>query len=146
MQIQEADLYREVANFFGRVRTKMAHPAILLATTDGQTIRMSVAGSQARFPGSINVTDPHQIFNGKPVWYGRIRDGEFEPSHAGSLHGEALKSALMTFICDPVQGARDFAKLTGCCSFCAKALTDDRSQKAGYGKICAGKYDLAWGV
>jgi hypothetical protein len=145
MPIQEADLYREVANFFGRVRAKMAYPVIFLVTKKGQTIRMSVAGSEARFPNSIDVTDPRQIYKGRPIWYGRIVDGEFEPSNAGSFHGETLKSTLMAFICDPVQSARDFAKLDGCCSFCGKALTHDLSQQAGYHEICAGKYDLPWG-
>ena len=59
LEIQEADLYREISNFFGRVTTKMKTPSIRLATKDDQTIRMSVAGSQARFPGSSNVTDPN---------------------------------------------------------------------------------------
>jgi hypothetical protein len=146
MEIQEADLYREISNFFMRVTTKMKTPSIRLRTADEtQTIRMAVAGSQARFPGSINVTDPNQIVDGMPVWYGRIKDGEFEPSAAGRAHAGPLKSALMRFICDPVEGARDFARLTGNCSFCNLPLTDDRSQIAGYGKICAAKYQLPWG-
>jgi hypothetical protein len=150
IEIQEADLWREISNFFMRVTTKMKTPSIRLATKDDQTIRMAVAGSQARFPGSINVTDPNQTVRnefGEPmaVWYGRIVDGEFQPSPAGVAHADALKSALMRFICDPVEGARDFARLTGCCSFCNNALTDERSQEVGYGKTCAAKYSLPWG-
>jgi hypothetical protein len=146
LEIDESDLYRDVAAFFDRVHTKMKTPSILLLTRDNQTIRLAVAGSQARFPGSINVTDPNQIVNQMPVWYGRIKDGVFEPSAAGREHREAIKSALMRFLIDPVEGARDFARLTGCCSFCNLPLKDDRSQKAGYGKICASKYNLPWGL
>jgi hypothetical protein len=51
----------------------------------------------------------------------------------------------MRFICDPVEGARDFSRLTGNCSFCNLPLTDDRSQIIGYGKRCAAKYGLPWG-
>jgi hypothetical protein len=51
----------------------------------------------------------------------------------------------MRFICDPVEGARDFSRLTGNCSFCNLPLTDDRSQIIGYGKRRAAKYGLPWG-
>jgi hypothetical protein len=150
LDIDEAQLWRDVDAFFARVRTSMKTPSILLLTRDNQTIKLGVAGSQARFPGSINVTDPNQKIRNQfgdamAVWYGRIVDGEFQPSPAGREHRESLVSALKRFLVDPVEGARDFAKLTGCCSFCNLPLKDARSQKAGYGKTCATKYNLPWG-
>lgn len=45
---------------------------------------------------------------------------------------------------DPVQAAILTGKLTSCCSFCSRPLTDERSVKHGYGPICAANWNLPW--
>lgn len=41
--------------------------------------------------------------------------------------------------------AAAFGHATGCCVYCARDLTDDRSVEVGYGPVCAAKHDLPWG-
>lgn len=45
---------------------------------------------------------------------------------------------------DPIQAAILTGKLTSCCSFCSRPLTDERSVKHGYGPICAANWGLPW--
>ena len=45
---------------------------------------------------------------------------------------------------DPVAAAVISGKLTSCCSFCGRELTDERSVKHGYGPICADNWSLPW--
>lgn len=45
---------------------------------------------------------------------------------------------------DPVQAAVLSGKLTNCCAFCSRPLTDERSVKHGYGPICADHWNLPW--
>lgn len=42
--------------------------------------------------------------------------------------------------------AAAFGHATGCCVFCARDLTDDRSVQVGYGPVCAQKHSLPWGL
>lgn len=46
---------------------------------------------------------------------------------------------------DPIAAAKLSGKLTSCCSFCSRELTDELSVKAGYGPICAEHWGLPWG-
>jgi hypothetical protein len=41
--------------------------------------------------------------------------------------------------------AAAFGRATGCCVFCARELTDDRSVEVGYGPVCAANNELPWG-
>lgn len=41
--------------------------------------------------------------------------------------------------------AEAFGHIHGCCIFCLKTLTDERSVVAGYGPQCAAKNGLPWG-
>ena len=42
--------------------------------------------------------------------------------------------------------AKEFGALYGCCIFCSKTLTDERSIFAGYGEKCASNNNLPWGA
>jgi hypothetical protein len=101
---------------------------------------LSVAGSQARVPGSINVVSTGQ-------WYGRIHtDGRYEPSQK-SIEGEphaVIISALNLIAQDPAKAAAEYGKKTGRCCFCFLGLDDPRSLEVGYGPVCAKHYKLPW--
>lgn len=45
---------------------------------------------------------------------------------------------------DPIAAATLSGKLTSCCSFCSKQLTDERSVVLGYGPVCAEHWGLPW--
>ena len=137
-----------VLALFAKARQHLKYPAILLMLEDGQTVlRLNVAGAQARVPGSINVTDRDKYQGERRVWYGRVTpSGEWQPGN--SLPPEsmsAISRALKALASDPAGTAASYGRLTGHCCFCNLRLTDERSTAVGYGKICAGHYDLPWG-
>jgi hypothetical protein len=132
-----------VVEFIARANKKLKRPSILIAGN----IKLSVAGPNARVPGSINITDPNKSVDFRPVWYGRIlADGTYEPSAGAGEDANDIADMINKFAADPANGAAAYGKLTGKCCFCAQELTDPASTEVGYGKICASKYGLPWGV
>lgn len=100
-------------------------------------------GSNARYPGSINVTngmpfgDPHGEF------YGRIhKDGRFEPGRSCT---DVVTGVLIAINSNPAKIAAAYGIKTGNCCFCSTPLSDERSTSVGYGPICAGRFALPWG-
>lgn len=53
---------------------------------------------------------------------------------------------LETIEKDPIAAATLSGKLTSCCSFCSRELTDERSVVLGYGPVCAEHWNLPWDV
>lgn len=141
-KVQVGDLSALLA-LFDKAKQHLKRPAIVLSVEGmDKFVRLSVAGPQAKVPGSINVATAEPFGEGR--WFGRItREGEFAPSREEAP--PALVPALTRFACDPVVEAKRHAKLTGLCCFCNRQLTDERSTDVGYGPICAGHYGLPWG-
>lgn len=114
-------------------------PEMLFRTASGTTLRLSIAGQAARFPGSLNVTSAEKQFSARS-WFGRIHtDGRLE------LSGKAdpgIADALVAFAADPAGQATAFGRETGNCCFCGIELTHGNSIKLGYGPICADKWGL----
>jgi len=48
-------------------------------------------------------------------------------------------------VADPEKVVSEYGNLSGNCFACHKQLTDDRSIRVGYGKVCAKKFGLRWG-
>lgn len=126
--------------------SKLQHPKVRLALPDGSPVVLTIAGPTAKVPGSINVTDGGPY--GNNTWYGRVSpQGQWDKSRSvfgGTM--TALTTLLADLAKDPAGVASAYGKLTGNCCFCCKPLTDDRSAGVGYGKVCADKYNLPWGV
>lgn len=119
----------------------LRNPAIVAQSPVGP-IRLSVAGSTARQPGTINVAEKGRF--GEATWFGRIKlDGTFEASRDGAP--AELIDYLTTFAERPAQMAAAHGHATGSCCFCNKELTDARSVAVGYGPVCATKWALPWG-
>ena len=131
-----------IAKLFDNVQGKLKRPAIVI--NDGETdIRLTVAGAQARVPGSINVATKGAY--GEATWFGRILStGKFELSPRVDTPKSVL-NALQRFSADPVGVAQEHGRKTGACCFCNRELTDGRSINVGYGPICAENYGLPWG-
>jgi hypothetical protein len=122
-------------------------PAVLVRVGD-RDLRLSIAGAQARVPGSINVTSSERnMETGRNDWFGRIsREGEFEASPKfDDTTQTAVAQALVALASDPAAAARQYGKLTGYCCFCRLPLSDKRSTDMGYGPICAKHFGLPWG-
>jgi hypothetical protein len=119
----------------------LKNPAIVAQSPVGP-IRISVAGGNARFPGTINVAEKGKF--GEATWYGRIKlDGTFEAARDGAP--AELVAYLAEFAARPAETAAAHGHTTGNCCFCDRPLTDARSTAVGYGPVCAKKWSLPWG-
>lgn len=142
----------EVGSFDGVIAlmkqgaSRLKHPKVRLALPDGSPVVLTIAGPDAKVPGSVNITDGGP-FNGN-TWYGRVHpNGQWDKSRSvfgGTM--TALTTLLAELSKDPAGVASAYGKLTGNCCFCCKPLNDERSLGVGYGKVCADKFDLPWGV
>lgn len=56
----------------------------------------------------------------------------------------AVIEALRLVADDPQAAAIRHGRVTGCCCFCSRPLTDAGSVQHGYGPVCAEKYGLPW--
>ena len=138
----------DVSGILGLFQTAAAHlkhPKIRLRTADSRPVCLSVAGPNAKRPGTINVTDG-QAF-GSSQFYGRVTTAgtwEVNPTFAGEA-STSIAALLVALSADPAGVAAAYGKLTGNCCFCNTQLTDERSTDVGYGPVCAKKWGLAWG-
>lgn len=111
---------------FAKAQSHLKRPAIVIQLA-GHSVKLNIAGSNARVPGSINVVET----NGGE-WFGRIlATGKFEASPRCSLPN-GLVAGLTRFASDPATVASEHGKLTGNCCFCNRGLTDERSTSVGY--------------
>lgn len=134
-----------VTAFFDNARKRLKAPAVVVTVPDVGEVRLSVASSRARVPGSLNVA----MNNNRDIWYGRVHtDGTFEPCRKYPTP-PTLIPALKSFAADPATVAAQFGKNTGRCCFCDTPLgegRDKRSVEVGYGPTCAKNFGLPWGV
>ncbi|HEX3624295.1 MAG TPA: DUF6011 domain-containing protein [Verrucomicrobiae bacterium] len=122
----------------------LARPKIFIGNAT-EEYRLTFAGAQARFPGSINVTGKNPELGGYN-FYGRIHlDGRWEPSNKFLGHAQKIADMLQRLADNPVEQAQTFGRRTGICMFCHIELTDPRSVAVGYGPICAEHYGLPYG-
>jgi hypothetical protein len=137
---------------FARAQGHLKYPAIVLlhdpvvVSTD-KMLRITVAGEQARYPGTLNVTSFEKVYGDKRAFYGRVKlDGSYEPYDTVSADlTTQIATALRLLAADPARTAAEHGRLTGRCCFCNIALEDERSTAVGYGPICARHFGLAWG-
>ncbi len=134
--------FRKIAEMFAFASQQLKWPKIIFALPSGTEVRLTIAGPNAKVPGSVTVaTGRYGDPNGR--WYGRInRDGQFEPSQHSTPE---VEEALKAFAADPAAYAGEYGRVTGNCCFCARTLTDERSVEVGYGPICSAKWGLPWG-
>ncbi len=109
------------------------------------TFMLSLAESRSTFPDSINIRGPYDPETHRRPWYGRIHtDGRFEMNQASPMPDD-IKSVLEQFNANPIDVSKRCGLLMGNCVYCSKPLTDPVSLKAGYGKVCASKWDMPYG-
>lgn len=129
---------------FATARGSLARPSVALQTQATGAIRISLAGDASREPGTLVVTTGGSF--AQRAFLGRVRrDGSWAPSATMGRLGvdqDALLALLARLAADPKAVAQEHGRLTGQCSFCQRALTDERSVAMGIGPICAEK----WGI
>jgi hypothetical protein len=131
---------------FDKARQHLKFPAIVMSVPAADmTIRINVAGTSARFPGTLNVTSGEKPeFDNRRTWYGRVmKDGSYVASDKANV--AAISERLIAFARDPAGVAAEHGRLTGRCCFCNLHLSDERSTAVGYGKTCASHFGLPWG-
>lgn len=130
---------------FDKASEKLKYPKVRISTDKGEPVVMNVAGPRSKYPGYLNLSDGGPF--GANEWYGRVSpDGKWEVPRKD--YGEKMvrvAKLLKAFGEDPAGVAEAYGKMSGCCSFCARALSDERSLKVGYGPVCAENYGLPWG-
>jgi hypothetical protein len=128
--VQVGDIAPIVA-LIARARSCLKWPTVLL---EGG-LRVSIAGEQAREPGSITIVSTEVKADGKRPWLGRItKAGVYEPnSYLAPWRVQEVAAILVAFAADPAGVAAAFGHRTGHCCFCNKKLDDERSTAVGYG-------------
>ena len=147
------DFTKEVVNvgefgaligLFEKARKYLKYPKIMLKLESGEPLQLGLAGSSSKAPGTISISDGGPFGNSK--WYGRVtKDGEWEPAKVTDDLKNDLTSVLTKLALAPAATAAEYGKMTGHCCFCMGHLSDERSTKVGYGKVCAQRWGLPWG-
>jgi hypothetical protein len=135
-----------IMTLFDRARAHLKFPAIVMSVpAASMTVRINVAGLQAKHPGTLNVcSGENPGLGGRRDWFGRVmKDGTYTPS--AQAHS-AIAERLAAFAADPAGVASEHGRLTGRCCFCNRHLQDERSTAVGYGATCADHYGLPWGA
>lgn len=139
--VQVGDMAGVCRLFDTATRSKLRSPAVVLHVVGLGELRLSMAGSRARIPGSINVASGDGA-----AWFGRIlRDGAFEPSRKQDVPA-GLVDALVAFAAEPARVAAEHGRRTGRCCFCDLRLNDPTSTAIGYGATCAKRWGQPYGV
>jgi Family of unknown function (DUF6011) len=137
-----------------KVREMLQHarlkfPAIVIATDIGD-LRLTISGSESRYPGSLNVATANHVANKagdmRREYLGWIAaDGQFMPCKAladNTFRVNLIRTGLSEFAADPEGVAGAYGRRTGNCCFCRKPLSDGYSLEVGYGPECAKHYGL----
>jgi hypothetical protein len=138
-QLNSVGLSRIFA-MFDSAKIQLKRPSIRLANEAGQHLHLSLAGSASKNAGFVYVKADSGF---DATYYGKISpEGRF--FKVGSCPA-AIEPLLQSFANDPEGIATKYGRLTGCCCFCGRKLTDERSTVVGYGPVCADKFGLDWG-
>lgn len=138
-QLNTAGLSRIFTMFTAAKSSQLKRPAIRLVDDAGNHLQLNLAPATSQNAGYIYVKGP----SGTDNYFGKISpDGLFMPVKSCP---STVRPQLNAFADDPETIAAKYGKVTGCCCFCGRNLTDDRSTDVGYGPVCAGKFGLHWG-
>ena len=123
-----------VTLFDGAKENGLKFPKIRFGHED-HSIVLSVAGPQARMPGTINVVCDE-------VWVGRVtRDGAYLKSSRDESPINVVE-VLTKLAENPVEEMELYGKRTGNCCLCGRELTNHTSIDRGIGPICIQKWGL----
>lgn len=111
---------------------------VLLASEQLKRVRITV--KQGYNKTVIKLTPDGILVTNNNKLAGIIEDGQF--ISRGNQYVEQLITQLNQ---DPQAQLAQFGREQELCCFCWRALTDERSVQAGYGPVCAQRFQLPWG-
>ena len=118
-------------------------PKLWLKLSDSD-LRIHRATSASKYNGQLMLTDGKGY--GRNLYFGRIdTKGDLFLAHEGKQRSQEIIDLLTRLVADPEKVVSEYGNLSGNCFACHKQLTDDRSIRVGYGKVCAKKFGLRWG-
>jgi len=135
-----------ILGMFSKAKENLKFPAIRLMDDSRNEYQLSLAGAASKNAGCIYVkgekVDNDEEGATRP-YLGKITpQGRFFPAQDCPRN---VESELQKFAADPEGLATRYGRMTGCCCFCGRKLTDARSTDVGYGPTCADKFGLDWG-
>jgi hypothetical protein len=118
-------------------------PKLWLKLSDSD-LRIHRATSASKYNGQLMLTDGKGY--GRNLYFGRIdTKGDLFLAYEGKQRSQEIIDLLTRLVADPEKVVSEYGNLSGNCFACHKQLTDDRSIRVGYGKVCAKKFGLRWG-
>jgi hypothetical protein len=131
--------FADMVAMFDKASTALRYPTVVFDIPGSPKLRISRAGANSNAPGALNVK-----LDGSREYMGRVHtNGTWVPGR--DCTDTAVGAAVAAFARNPVGVAAEYGRRTGCCCFCNRKLTDERSTAVGYGPVCADHYGLAWG-
>jgi hypothetical protein len=157
-------LFAMLRDAVDRSNGRLKYPKLILPFGADDIVRVQMV-QRGKYAGQLKVVCTTREGRYGPLWMGTIsKDGTWTLPRViddkdASLYQE-VASVLGRLADDPAATAKELAivsknqkdpdgkdkKVAGNCCFCGLELTDPRSRKHGYGKTCAGHYDLQWGT
>ena len=118
-------------------------PKLWLKLNDSD-LKISRATSRSKHKGQLFLSNGS--WGDGNIYFGRIdTKGDLFLAYEGKQRSQEITDLLTRLVADPEKVASEYGKLSGNCFACHKQLTDDRSIRVGYGKVCAKKFKLPWG-
>ncbi len=140
VEVENVDLTK-IVELFQVAGQKLKYPKVRLASSGGSPVQFKVAGPNSKYRGEVVISDGGPF--GNNVWYGNIStSGVWRKT---SRVSDEIAELVKEFADDPAATVSKYGRTVGNCSFCSKALDDERSLEVGYGPVCARNYNLPWG-
>jgi len=126
-------MFKHAQTFLKKPRIKFQIEGLpvmkMYVTADGELLRMVMPSNNG-----------YRIFHCKQNGIVNFAWGLDEKTKDAALH-------ILQEMCKaPMQTVAHYGKMNSSCVFCSLPLSDPKSLKVGYGKICASHYHLPWGA
>lgn len=137
----EVGSFEGLINLFNKAKGKLKFPKLYLSVTGNKPVTVSVAGNKSKAPGTVNVVGAGTYPDN--IWYGRVSpEGVWSKGFKQYQEQGEVEDLLKALSRNPAKAAKAYGTLSGCCCFCGKALTDEKSTAAGFGPVCAKNWGL----
>lgn len=134
--------YKNIVAVMHTAKQQLEYPKMRMMLQNGKQIMFTIAGSRARFPGSINITNGESFSSANSKFYGRIKKfGTLQVYRDAPVN---LEFQLELVENDPVAAAKIYGNATSNCCFCNRELTAPDSIANGYGEHCALNYNMPY--